>query len=44
MKIPGKLNWDPKSERFTNNEKANKMLKRTQRAPYGTDKIVEKIK
>jgi len=42
MKISGKLNWDPKLERFTNNEKANKLLKRTQRAPYGTDKIYAK--
>ena len=42
MKISGKLNWDPKMERFTNNENANKLLKRTQRAPYGTDKIYAK--
>ncbi len=42
MKISGKLNWDPLMERFTNNENANKLLKRTQRAPYGTDKIYAK--
>jgi hypothetical protein len=44
MKLPGKLLWDPKTERFTNNEKANKMLSRSQRAPYGTDKIFAKAK
>lgn len=42
MKIPGKLIWDPKKERFSNSENANKMLKRSQRAPYGTDKIFAK--
>ncbi len=44
MKVPGKLLWDPKTERFTNNEKANKMISRSQRAPYGTDKIFAKAK
>ena len=42
MKIHGKLIWDPKKERFSNSEKANKMLKRSQRTPYGTDKIFAK--
>jgi myo-inositol 2-dehydrogenase/D-chiro-inositol 1-dehydrogenase len=36
MKVPGVLNWDPKSERFNGNEPANSMLKRDQRFPYGT--------
>jgi hypothetical protein len=44
MKIPGQLKWNPKTEKFTNNEKANSMLSRTQRAPYGTDKIYLKSK
>jgi hypothetical protein len=44
MKIPGKLLWDPKAERFTNNEHANKLLSRSQRTPYGTDKIFAKSK
>jgi predicted dehydrogenase len=44
MKIPGKLLWDPKTEKFTNSEKANKLLSRPQRAPYGTDKIFAKAK
>ena len=39
MKVHDKLEWDPKFERFTNNEAANAMLKRSQRYPYGTDNI-----
>jgi len=36
MKIPGRLEWDPKTERFRNSELANSMLSRPQRFPYGT--------
>ncbi|MDD3787123.1 MAG: Gfo/Idh/MocA family oxidoreductase [Petrimonas sp.] len=39
MKLPGKLEWDPKAEKFKNNEVANSMLSRPQRFPYGTDYI-----
>jgi len=39
MKIPGVLNWDPKAERFIDNDVANSMLSRSQRYPYGTDYI-----
>lgn len=39
MKIPGRLEWDPKLEKFKNSELANSMLRRPQRAPYGTDYI-----
>lgn len=39
MKLPRKLNWDPMTERFINDAEANNMLKRTQRAPYGTSNI-----
>ena len=39
MKIPGRLEWDPKLEKFKNSELANSMLRRPQRAPYGTDHI-----
>jgi hypothetical protein len=37
MKIPGKLKWDPKTERFIDNDLANSMLSRPQRYPYGTN-------
>jgi len=40
MKLPGKLYWDPKKERFINNDKANSMLSRPQRAPFGTSYII----
>jgi len=39
MKIPGILEWDPKAERFKNNDLANSMLSRPQRYPYGTNYI-----
>jgi myo-inositol 2-dehydrogenase / D-chiro-inositol 1-dehydrogenase len=39
MKLPRKLNWDPKAERFINDDEANAMLSRPQRAPYGTNNI-----
>ena len=39
MKLPTKLYWDPKKEKFINNDRANKMLSRTQRRPYGTNYI-----
>lgn len=39
MKIPGILKWDPKSEKFINNDLANSMLSRPQRYPYGTDYV-----
>ena len=39
MKVPGVLNWDPKAERFSNNDLANSMLSRPQRYPYGTDYV-----
>jgi predicted dehydrogenase len=37
MKIPRHLHWDPVKERFQNDEEANAMLSRKQRAPYGFD-------
>jgi len=36
MKLPRKLYWDPRRERFINDDEANKMLARHQRYPYGT--------
>jgi hypothetical protein len=39
MKIPRKLQWDPKKEQFVNDAEANTWLRRAQRAPYGTDRV-----
>lgn len=39
MKLGRKLYWDPDKERFINDDEANSMLSRPQRAPYGTDYI-----
>ncbi len=35
MKLPRKLRWDPANERFRDDDEANAMLSRTQRAPWG---------
>ena len=37
MKIPDVLKWDPKAEKFIDNDLANSMLSRPQRYPYGTN-------
>jgi predicted dehydrogenase len=37
MKVPGILKWDPDNEKFINSEQANSLLRREQRAPFGTD-------
>ncbi|MDR8390078.1 Gfo/Idh/MocA family oxidoreductase [Aliifodinibius sp. S!AR15-10] len=39
MKLPRKLYWDPVNERFKNDDEANSMLSRSQRAPWGIDHI-----
>ena len=39
MKLGRKLNWDPDKEKFINDDEANSMLSRPQRAPYGTNYI-----
>jgi predicted dehydrogenase len=39
MKLGRKLEWDPKAEKFKNDEEANTMLSRPQRAPYGTTNV-----
>ena len=41
MKLGKKITWDPKKERF-GQEEANAMLTRPQRAPYGTDAVLKK--
>ena len=39
MKLDRKLTWNPDKELFVNDNEANAMLSRSQRAPYGTDYI-----
>jgi predicted dehydrogenase len=39
MKLERKLKWDPDNEKFVNDNEANSMLSRPQRAPYGTNYI-----
>ena len=39
MKLERKLTWDPDKERFVNDDEANSMLSRPQRAPYGTNYV-----
>jgi predicted dehydrogenase len=39
MKVPRKLTWDSKMENFGNDAEANAWLRRSQRAPYGTDRV-----
>ncbi|MDX1284525.1 MAG: Gfo/Idh/MocA family oxidoreductase [Draconibacterium sp.] len=39
MAVDKKLEWDPKAERFTNNEKANDLLLRPYRSPWKMPKI-----
>jgi predicted dehydrogenase len=40
MKMDGKLHWDPVRERFVDNDRANALLGRPQRFPYGTDHVL----
>jgi myo-inositol 2-dehydrogenase/D-chiro-inositol 1-dehydrogenase len=39
MKVGRKLYWDPDNENFVNDDEANSMLSRPQRAPYGTNYV-----
>ncbi len=41
MKFDGKLYWDPQRERFVDNDRANALLHRPQRFPYGTDYVLK---
>ena len=40
MKIDGKLRWDPVHERFIDNDRANALVQRPQRYPYGTNYVL----
>ncbi|HWH67852.1 MAG TPA: Gfo/Idh/MocA family oxidoreductase [Candidatus Sulfotelmatobacter sp.] len=42
MKLGRKLRWDPVKETFLNDEQANALRSRPQRAPYGTENCVKK--
>jgi hypothetical protein len=39
MKLGRPLTWDSKAERFVNDEQANSMLSRPERAPYGVSHL-----
>jgi myo-inositol 2-dehydrogenase / D-chiro-inositol 1-dehydrogenase len=42
MRLGRELKWDPAAERFVNDEEANALLARKQRAPYGTDYVMSR--
>jgi hypothetical protein len=42
MKLNRELKWDPQAERYVDDEEANALLSRPQRAPYGTDYVLGK--
>ena len=42
MKLGRKLRWDPQQEVFLNDDEANAMRSRVQRAPFGTDRVLKK--
>lgn len=39
MQVDRKLDWNPDTEMFVNDDEANGMLRRDQRKPYGTDNV-----
>lgn len=39
MQFPRKLQWNPDTEMFVNDDEANSLLRREQRKPYGTDYV-----
>jgi len=41
MKLGRPLTWDAKAERFVNDEQANAMLSRHERAPYGVTRLLK---
>ena len=43
MKLGRKLAWDPEHEHFVNDAEADAMLRRPQRAPYGTDAVLARL-
>ena len=43
MKLGRKLNWDSAAEKFINDDEANGMLARVERAPYGARRAYEQL-
>lgn len=43
MKLARPLTWDAKAERFVNDDQANAMLARPERAPYGATRFVRSL-
>ena len=43
MKLGCKVQWDPVAAKFINDEQANEMVARTERAPYGTRRNYESL-
>ncbi len=43
MKLGRKLRWDPAAESFIDDQQANAMRARTQRAPYGTEAVLKSV-
>jgi hypothetical protein len=41
MKLGRKLEWNSSKEEFVNDAEANSYLSRTQRTPWGTDKVYQ---
>jgi hypothetical protein len=41
MKLGRPLTWDAKAERFVNDDQANAMLSRPERAPYGAMRMAQ---
>jgi hypothetical protein len=43
MKLGRPLTWDAKAERFVNDDEANAMLSRPERAPYGAHNLMKAL-
>jgi hypothetical protein len=43
MRLNRKLTWDPEHERFANDDEADALLSRKQRAPYGTNAVLARV-
>jgi hypothetical protein len=42
MKLGRRLRWNPEQETFVDDPQATALLSRTQRAPYGIDRLLKK--